>query len=148
MLPWLYMFVIGMLLQWKRDLVAHWMQGRFATWLVAYLLWVAILDAIGVNTVGNSATPLSLLPLAGLVLSAAFTNYTLAHRWLRGHDFSYGIYLYHMPVINAIIATSPHIHKGLAMAVLVVTTCIFALTSWHIIERPALRLKFKTPNQP
>lgn len=60
--------------------------------------------------------------------------------WNRFGDLSYGIYIYHFPVIQGIVASggferSPLL--GMIMAVLV--TMSLAVTSWHFVELPWLR---------
>jgi len=141
LLPWLYMFMVGMLFQLHKDWVLRWVEGRFFWWLIFYLVWIIFLRRIGFNTVGNIATPLALLPLAALVLAAAFTKRDLAYRFLRGHDLSYGTYLYHMPVINIVVAIQLTADGGIRLAIVVVTTLVLAVLSWWLVERPALSLK-------
>jgi peptidoglycan/LPS O-acetylase OafA/YrhL len=60
-----------------------------------------------------------------------------SHRW---GDFSYGVYLYHFPIAQALIsmglfAATPVL--GLFLVCLL--TLIVALASWHLIEKRALR---------
>jgi len=102
---------------------------------------ILALDWFGVSTIGNVASPLSLIPLFALVVSGALSNRELAHRTLRGNDLSYGIYLYHMLVINAVVASGWKAGAGAAFAVVGFTTLILAAISWRLVEGPALRLK-------
>jgi peptidoglycan/LPS O-acetylase OafA/YrhL len=58
-------------------------------------------------------------------------------------DYSYGVYLYGFPITQALVQVVPKL-QGHGFLVFIVTTPIvfaFATFSWHIIERPALRLK-------
>jgi peptidoglycan/LPS O-acetylase OafA/YrhL len=58
-------------------------------------------------------------------------------------DYSYGIYLYGFPITQALVTIVPKL-QGHGFTVFIVTTPIvfaFATFSWHVIERPALRLK-------
>jgi peptidoglycan/LPS O-acetylase OafA/YrhL len=138
---WLYLFMAGMVLQWRSDWVERWIEGRFFAWLTGFLAWILLLDAVGINTVGNRASPLALLPLAGLVLAAAFSYRHLAHRLLRGHDVSYGIYLYHMPVINVLVAGAFGLDAGTLLIITLGSTLALAAISWWTVERSALALK-------
>ena len=87
------------------------------------------------------------LLLAGLILSAAFSAEGLTHKLLRGNDISYGVYVYHMLVINSLIQLGyygawPH---GLAAATI---TALVAFASWRCVERPALGLKRRRAELP
>ena len=61
----------------------------------------------------------------------------------RTPDISYGIYIYHMPILYYITVscglTSP-LKVTLAMALTVIP---FSLASWYLVERPALKFKNK-----
>jgi len=51
-------------------------------------------------------------------------------------DFSYGIYIWHMPVINLLLVLN--IDNPTLAALL---TLLVAANSWFLVEKPALRLK-------
>ncbi len=58
--------------------------------------------------------------------------------WKLTGDYSYGIYIYHMPVVNLLLEKElPQLVTCLAITVLL------AVLSWHLIESPALKLKKK-----
>ena len=68
---------------------------------------------------------------------------SLALPFMKGRDYSYGIYLYNFPICQALIAAYPGITRTqLIVSGLLVTTA-FAVCSWHYIEKPFL--KFKRP---
>ncbi len=69
--------------------------------------------------------------------------------WLRTRDYSYGIYLYGFPIIQALIAAFPILrYDALSTGVLAsVSTLLFAAFSWHTIERRALTLKNQLPKR-
>ncbi len=55
-------------------------------------------------------------------------------------DFSYGIYLYHFPIIQSLVALGLFHRSALAaFLMLVVAVGMCAVLSWHIVEYPALR---------
>ena len=64
-------------------------------------------------------------------------------KFLKSGDYSYGIYLYGMPVTQALIATFPTLKGNLFLAVLaaLTTTLAFAVFSWHGVEKHFLKLK-------
>ena len=62
---------------------------------------------------------------------------------LQRGDYSYGIYLYGFPICQAVMATVPGLrgHSRELFLVAFPATLLFAIASWHMIEKPALRLK-------
>lgn len=142
---WLYMFMLGMALEFRADWVRRFMVGRFVQWIVGYALWVVLLHSAGFSTIGNTASPLMMIPLAGVVISAAYTHRELADRLLGQHDVSYGIYLYHMPIINLLVATAPQMMNWSGLLFCAGLTGVAAGVSWIGVERPALRRKPRSP---
>jgi peptidoglycan/LPS O-acetylase OafA/YrhL len=59
----------------------------------------------------------------------------------RRTDISYGVYLYHFPIINIILVRLSRPYLPVHAVLVVVATTILALLSWHLIEKRALRLK-------
>ncbi|WP_342359369.1 acyltransferase [Terrarubrum flagellatum] len=64
-------------------------------------------------------------------------------RFLQSGDYSYGIYLYGYPVIQAIVATAPALKYNLAITapLAVGITFAFSIASWHLVEKHFLKLK-------
>lgn len=141
---WLYMFMLGMILEARRDWVQRYMVNRLRIWISAYLVWALVLQAVGINTLGNTASPLLLIPLAGVVMSAAYSNPLLAGQLLHHQDVSYGVYLYHIPIINLLVETMPELRDVKGLAICVVLTGGAAVVSWRWIEKPFLRRKLKS----
>ncbi len=56
---------------------------------------------------------------------------------LKSGDYSYGVYLYGAPIIQAFIATAPVLkeHLLLLLALSVTATCLFSFASWHLVEK-------------
>jgi peptidoglycan/LPS O-acetylase OafA/YrhL len=55
------------------------------------------------------------------------------------HDYSYGIYIWHWPVIIVLRDLLPPVgHRELTLATLAVVLPL-AMLSWHLVEAPALR---------
>jgi peptidoglycan/LPS O-acetylase OafA/YrhL len=132
--PHLFCFLLGAGARLARAHVVPLVAGRFPLFLAAHVVAFLLLpDAAWAATLTR---PL----LAGVVLSAAFTAPDLAARALRGHDISYGLYLWHMLVINALVQlglVGAWRHGALAACL----ALLLALLSWRLVERPALSLK-------
>jgi len=77
-----------------------------------------------------------------VVIALAYSGRDISHKLLHGNDISYGVYLYHMPVVNVFLETG---FKGVNITVLFVVLITLALSvlSWKIVEQPSLRLKKK-----
>lgn len=56
-------------------------------------------------------------------------------------DLSYGIYLYAFPVQQALVTIIGKVGGSLSFALTSVVAAAFALLSWHLVEKSALRLK-------
>ena len=78
--------------------------------------------------------------MGATVLVCAYCKPGTATRILRKNDVSYGLYIYHAPIINTIMYT------GLASALPAVALALgvslgLAVASWRFVERPVLKWK-------
>ena len=138
---YLYLFLIGVLLQRNPAFVARLLTGRLPLWLALYLAVAVTAGWAGLANEGNFLNPIQAGFLALLVVSAGFARAVPLKA-----DLSYGLYLYHMPVVNAFIESGRGGNRA-ALAVAAITLAL-ACASWFLIERPALRLKRHFATQP
>jgi peptidoglycan/LPS O-acetylase OafA/YrhL len=102
--------------------------------LAALVAWITV----------GAGGPISVILLSVLVVSLglAITNPSLA-KIGRKTDLSYGIYLFHFPVIQTVIATTA-ISWSLALsitllpAIAIAVASALAFVSWKIVENPAI----------
>lgn len=138
--PYLFYFLIGISI---RYLYEHWPSifvGRALAWAIVYAVWVAIeLHFSLTGAHGNLLNIPSIVLLGMLTVSAAFTARNLSSRLLRGNDTSYGLYIYHMPILNLLIAN--RIGGASGFILFFVATGCAAILSWRFVEAPALALK-------
>lgn len=139
--PWFYMFLIGVLVQRNFELFYFWIEKIplqiyllvfcGAVYFIYDLSWV----------IGNDINPLFFLIVAVLVFKLSYSPAVKnAAKFLRGNDLSYGIYIFHMPILNQFIYLN--YEKGvLELIMLFSVYLLMALLSWLIIEKPALKLK-------
>jgi len=143
--PHLFMFLAGVWLQRSWARVAPLVRERAGAWTLAYVavqVLARVVPAGGVAGAIVAAAGFALLAVA--VVSMAFTRVGVGGRLLRGRDCSYGVYLYHMLVVNALVAlgwTGTPAHLATVFAL----TFAAAAASWSIVERPALSLKISAP---
>ncbi len=139
-LPWYFMFLCGAFAQrmsaWLVPICVDNARVIFALYVAAMLLdfhfWGLPL--------GNDIPPY-LVPLMGVtVLSAAYARPKLGHRLLGGNDLSYGLYIYHMPIVNLLINIGC-IGSLAWVSLSLVASTVCAAGSWLLVERPFLRRK-------
>ena len=137
--PWFYMFLVGMFFQRNFEFFHKLLAGKFL-YLLALYIFIGYFAAQHNANFGNNVDPLFYLLLVPLVFSGAYSNPSLAMRTTKGNDFSYGIYIYHMPIVNFLIylGFSGNIFWSL---IALVVTVIVAVLSWFYIEKPCLKLK-------
>jgi peptidoglycan/LPS O-acetylase OafA/YrhL len=62
--------------------------------------------------------------------------------WLtRTGDYSYGVYIYAFPIQQTLVFLNPRISVERLILLSTLITLVCAVISWHLVERPALRLK-------
>jgi peptidoglycan/LPS O-acetylase OafA/YrhL len=147
------MFLIGVLLQRHYGQLAHLVEGKAMAWLAVYLgVCTAARLVLGTATNGNplfdGASALAAAGAAVLmalfVVSFAYSHRGMSERLLRGNDISYGVYVYHMLVVNAFVELGWTGHRA-ALGAAAGLTMLLALASWRFVERPSLRLKAGGP---
>jgi peptidoglycan/LPS O-acetylase OafA/YrhL len=87
---------------------------------------------------GSSLTFFGLALLLGAIALWAGTarGPQLAH--IRRHDYSYGIYIYHWPVILMVREVLPPVAPPLLLAATLAVLVPLAMLSWHFVERPTI----------
>lgn len=130
-LMWAGMFLTGTLLYRAR--VKPPLSVCALAWAIVLALSVAMPNApeFVLRATGNQLGILNFIALTGLIFALAFARpISLAG------DISYGMYLYHMPVMNVVIALGLTGAMGLTLTL--AATGALALASWCLIERPCL----------
>jgi peptidoglycan/LPS O-acetylase OafA/YrhL len=99
-----------------------------------------LLTSTGFSSSGNAISLLLFIPLVTTALSLAYTRPTTSHRILGNNDISYGLYIYHMPLVNFMIESG---FRGLIWGAVtaIAATFAFAISSWAFVERPSLKRK-------
>ncbi|MCE9619803.1 MAG: acyltransferase [Planctomycetes bacterium] len=139
-LPWLYMFMLGILAQQNFTWIHSMVRGRALPIVCVYgVIAFVTVHYFGWPT-GNEIHPALFPLLAVTVLSLAYTAPTLCDKLLHKNDISYGVYIYHMPIINVMLYYGLVSKFGYA-AMAVALTAAIAACSWFIVERPAIRRK-------
>jgi peptidoglycan/LPS O-acetylase OafA/YrhL len=138
--PYLYLFLLGLLLQRGFASAARWLDGKGLHWLAMYLVACLVGKDVGWNVGNNDAHPVLAMLLGVTTISLAFTARHLSEQLLAGNDISYGTYIYHMPIVNACIALGLEGGARWVMLTLLITY-VLAFCSWRLVEMPFLRRK-------
>lgn len=138
--PWVYMFLLGILFQRNFDDLHRLLSGKAAIVLPLYLLVAHFTTQYAGWELGGNITPALYLLLAITVFSVAYTAPAFSKKAFKGNDLSYGIYIYHLPVINLMITYGLINHWGYVLAI-IASTCALASMSWFLLEKPSLALK-------
>jgi peptidoglycan/LPS O-acetylase OafA/YrhL len=138
-LPWFYMFLVGVLAQRNLDRVLAFARRLPATGLLLGYVGYALAAGAAGLPLGNMLALPVFLPLAFVVIRVAFSGLREASDLLRRNDLSYGVYIYHMPIVNQLLFYG---RSGSAVLFGAIAASVVAATlSWFLVERPSLRLK-------
>jgi len=89
-----------------------------------------------------------LFPVAGTYATfyVAFTPRLDLHRFARYGDFSYGLYLYAYPIQQVLVSVFPGKPVSIFLAAVPLSFGA-AWLSWHLVEKPCLKLKWRGASQ-
>ena len=135
-LPWLYMFILGALLYKNQHIIDYINRIPAVIVFAIFLVGYGLTKSLGW---GNSINPFGYVLLIALIIKLAFTLPHLSDKILRRNDFSYAIYIFHMPIVNFLIFMNISGIEGFIYAI--TFTFISAAVSWTFVEKPALRFK-------
>ena len=105
-------------------------------------LYLLIIENFNIS-MGNSINPIAFFIMIILLFVAAYSSPEISNSILRRKDISYGVYIYHIPVINIFIYYGYIGNIGNFISVLMLTI-VLGIFSWILVERPSLLLKKKT----
>lgn len=140
--PHIYLFLLGVFARKYWNFFQRILKGNFFYFIVSYIfLYYFFGDYFVFGT--NSPNPLTAILLACLVVSAAYSFPSLSDKCLKGRDLSYGIYIYHMLVVNFVYQMGCF-YKLQYLFLALLITIMLASISWYFIEKPFLKRKKKT----
>ncbi len=141
-LPYLFDFVLGILVSRNFNWVLNLCKGKFLLWTAIHIALKVISDTLNPDTFILKYVTLMVthVSLVAWIFSFAYSFRQLSQTLLRGVDISYGIYIYHMLIVNVILELGYEGHWGLFFIVLCFSV-IAAGMSRKFVELPALKLK-------
>lgn len=141
--PHLWAFLCGVLAHRHSAWLVPLLRRHFVALLVLYAVAAWAFGRLGLENDGNLINPLLVALLGSVAIGFAHVPLGRHGSPTRGHDLSYGLYLYHMPVVNVLLFLGVE-SLGRGLAVTLAASFGAALLSWHLVERPALSLKRRT----
>jgi peptidoglycan/LPS O-acetylase OafA/YrhL len=142
---YLNFFLTGIAIYKNFGWLEKYLREKVFIWLIMYAAYVLIchswlklyIDPYTLSIWGIIANTI----LSLLSLSFAFSYIHLSKNLLHENDISYGIYIYHLPIINTMLSFGiySNIWNLIVMAVIVI---LIAFASWKLIEQRALKAKF------
>lgn len=149
LLPYLWMFLVGVLIQRTWHVLRGKLIGRAHWWFLGYLFVCMLARSLHIDVGGNDINPIIFLPLAALVISFAMSVRGLSERVLRQQDVSYGLYIYHALVIRVMSGLGlPSATGAIAISLAIAAVSwIFVERSFLIRKRGALRTMPTRPFQ-
>lgn len=81
------------------------------------------------------------LGLPYLLLYLAYIPAGRLRMYNRVGDYSYGVYIYAFPIQQALLALAPQMPVAILTVCAAALTTIFSISSWHVIEEPAMRAR-------
>ena len=143
-LIYLHFFLTGIAIYKNFEWLLPYLKDKAIIWLLIYAgyvlifkFWLKVYDNnYEISFWGILANTI----LSLLTISFAFSFTDLSKNLLHENDISYGIYIYHMPIINTLVSLG---YKGSIwnLLILAILTTILAFFSWKLIEQRILKLK-------
>jgi peptidoglycan/LPS O-acetylase OafA/YrhL len=144
--PWFYMFLVGVIFQKNFDSLIQVLRGKVVYVFILYLSTAYMSKYFFGWSVDNNINPILYTLLAILIFTFAYSFPDVGNKFLQRNDFSYGVYIYHIPILNLFIYYGFTGNLLIGFITLLITI-IIAIFSWLTIEKPAIRLK-KNPFNP
>jgi len=144
--PWFYMFLAGVIFQRNFAFLAGLVSKIPALLMLAGYFFIALfLTRYAGFETENAISPILFVFVILLVFRLSYVMPHKVNSLMKGNDISYGIYIWHMPIVNQMLYMNYrdsywHVFVACTLSIFV------AFLSWRLIEKPALKLKSFTLN--
>ena len=143
-IPHIYFFLLGIFLHKNKSFFMTLCANRFLFYFLAYAI-VCFVFKNSMQIGSNSPNPLIVMLLA-LVIFSFGHSLTKLNVIFKTNDISYGIYIYHMLVINLFVQYG-WTNNAILIIPVFILTFILATLSWFFIEKPSLNFYITKPRQ-
>jgi len=130
---WGWMFLLGTLVYKNLIYVQKYFKYLYVGFpVLIFLIYFDLGSSIFLTSSGNRLGLIYFCAFCAMILVFAFGTPFLSLK----HDTSYGLYVWHMVVINFLI-----IIEIRSLLVMILLTVLLSLISWLLVERPMLKMK-------
>ncbi len=138
--PHLFLFLMGVFFQQNLDFVNKYLKNNFLFFAVLYAISAMISAKLGLRYQGAEFNPILAIFLGLATMSFAYSYQTYFANFAKGYDISYGLYVYHNPIINVLLMLNIF-NPYMNVMITVIVTIIIATLSLLYIEKPVMRFK-------
>ena len=137
--PYLFLFIIGIGFYKFYDNLKKFIENKFLLWFLLFIIFNLLMNSFIITP--NFITYIVKWTIFSfLIFSFAFSFKDLSKIFLRGNDFTYGIYIYHMLIINVFVFLKMTGEMKYFLTI-VILSIVAGIISWFLIEKPFLQLK-------
>lgn len=137
--PYLFIFILGIGFYKFYGVFEKYIENKFLFWIFVYVIFNVSIHYLDIK-MNFFMHIVKWIIFSFFIFSFAFTYKNVSKVLLLGNDYTYGVYIYHMLVINVFIELKLVGEiKYLLTAILI--SLILGIMSWHWIEKPFLKLK-------
>lgn len=135
-IPWVFMFIFGVFVARSNSVQSSIMRIPFLVLLSLFIISMFLVLDVERNA-ENGINPISFVLLSLLIFKFAHIKIHPIFKFFNKTDMSYGLYLFHMPIINFLLYFGLTEWKSY-FAILFTTAFFISFCSWRFIEKPAL----------
>lgn len=135
--PYLFYFLFGLYVYKNIDIFRKYIEDKIFLYLILYVLVLYIKIDLFIYNIFIQVI------FSFLVFSFIFSFKTLSYKLMRHNDFTYGIYIYHMLIVNVFVQLNYMEGIENILEVLVFSIACGVL-SYFFVEKPFLNMKKKS----
>lgn len=136
-MPYLFYFLIGMFFYKKREFTQSYLEDKMFVYLALYAAVCYLHVDFFVYDVFKQ------LVFALFVFSFVFSYKNLSYKLMKHNDFTYGVYIYHMLIVNVFVQKE-HLGGVEYLMTVLVFSALCGILSYFLIEKPFLSMKKKS----
>jgi peptidoglycan/LPS O-acetylase OafA/YrhL len=137
--PYLFVFIIGIGFYKYNNKIMKFIDNKFLIWFIVFIFYNGCIYIFDLDK-NIFLYIFQWTIFSFMIFSFAFSFKGASQTLLKGNDFTYGIYIYHMLVINIFVQL--HLVGSMKyLGLVLLISIILGILSWYIIEQPFLRLK-------
>ncbi len=136
-LPYLFYFLFGLYVYKYIDVFKEYIENRVLIFLLLYILILFFKIDNFVYDIFKQVV------FSLFIFSFIFSYKTLSFRLMKQNDFTYGIYIYHMFIVNIFVEIG-YIRGAENLLLVLAFSIICGILSYFLVEKPFLKMKKKS----